>query len=152
LNNVDPAAAIVFLTEIAEKVKDEKDIYVMAIMEAAHYKLVTGDLDGTLKSIEESEKLLDALNSVDSSIHASFYRVYADYDKVMYYFCVLFKAKALYSSFYKNALLYLACANLDELSPQDKFQRAHDLGLAALLGDTIYNFGELVRFTKKTSL
>jgi hypothetical protein len=26
-------------------------------------------------------------------------------------------------------------------------ERAHDLALAALLGDTLYNFGELVSFT-----
>ena len=33
-----------------------------------------------------------------------------------------------------------------DLSTGEQVQRAHDLGLSALLG-TIYNFGELVRFT-----
>jgi len=30
------------------------------------------------------------------------------------------------------------------MSPEERLQRAHDLSIAALLADTIYNFGELV--------
>ncbi len=30
------------------------------------------------------------------------------------------------------------------MSPEERLSRAHDLGISALLGDTIYNFGELV--------
>jgi len=32
-----------------------------------------------------------------------------------------------------------------DLSPEERLVRAHDLGVSAFLGDTIYNFGELVR-------
>ena len=32
-----------------------------------------------------------------------------------------------------------------DLDVESRIQRAHDLGLAALLGDTIYNFGELLQ-------
>lgn len=54
------------------------------------------------------------------------------------------QAKAEYANYYKNSLLYLACVNVQtDLSPVERVQRAHDLGLSALLG-TIYNFGELV--------
>ncbi len=31
------------------------------------------------------------------------------------------------------------------MSPEERLLQAHDLGISALLGDTIYNFGELVR-------
>jgi len=34
--------------------------------------------------------------------------------------------------------------NIDDLSPAEKASRANDLALSALLGDSIYNFGELV--------
>ena len=30
------------------------------------------------------------------------------------------------------------------MSPEERLTRAHDLSISALLGDTIYNFGELV--------
>ena len=55
------------------------------------------------------------------------------------------QAKAEYADYYKNSLLYLACINVDkDLSADERVERAHDLGLSALLGK-IYNFGELVR-------
>ena len=53
------------------------------------------------------------------------------------------QAKAEYADYYKSSLLYLACVNVEtDLLPADRIQRAHDLGLSALLGK-IYNFGEL---------
>lgn len=70
-------------------------------------------------------------------VNAGYYLVAAEY----------FKVKADYAPYYKNALLYLACIDeKKELSEQDMRQRAHDLCIAALLGETIYNFGELVHF------
>ncbi len=32
-----------------------------------------------------------------------------------------------------------------DMTPEERLARAHDLGISAFLGDTIYNFGELVR-------
>jgi len=49
-----------------------------------------------------------------------------------------------FSGHYKHALLYLACVPLESLSAEDKLRRAHNLAISALLGDSIYNFGELV--------
>ena len=57
-----------------------------------------------------------------------------------------YQIKASYVPFYKSSLLFLACIDLDnDLSAEERVTRAHDLGVAALLGDSIYNFGELVR-------
>lgn len=54
------------------------------------------------------------------------------------------QARAEYADYYKNSLLYLACVNVEtDLVPQQRYERAHDLAVAALLGK-IYNFGELV--------
>ena len=56
-----------------------------------------------------------------------------------------FQAKAEYAPYYKHSLLFLACIDpATDLTPEDRLQRAHDLGISAFLGDTIYNFGELV--------
>lgn len=69
-------------------------------------------------------------------MNAGYYGVAGDYHKV----------KADYGPYYKNALLYLACVDIEgELSEEDRKSRAHDLCIAALLGENIYNFGELVR-------
>ena len=57
---------------------------------------------------------------------------------------IVAQGKAAYGQYYKNALLYLACVQLDELPANDKIERARDLAISALLGQNIYNFGELV--------
>lgn len=49
-----------------------------------------------------------------------------------------------YGSYYKNALLYLACVDLKDFSDAQLLERAHDLCIAALLGEQVYNFGELL--------
>jgi len=39
----------------------------------------------------------------------------------------------------------LACVDpATDMSAEERLIRAHDLGISAFLGDTIYNFGELV--------
>ena len=85
-------------------------------------------------AIEQCEKMLDALPGTEPIIHASFYRVSAAFDQV----------RKNYAGFYKNSLLFLACTPLESLSTEEKIQRTYDLGIAALLGETVYNFGELV--------
>ncbi|KAJ1925086.1 26S proteasome regulatory subunit [Tieghemiomyces parasiticus] len=113
---------------------DTRDAMILAHLEAGHFYLLMGNLDATAEAMEKAEKTLDTFNTVDPVIHASFYRVSADY----------YKAKAEFAEYYKNALLYLACISLDTLSTAEKAERAQDLALAALLSDKIYNFGDLL--------
>ncbi|KAL2914444.1 26S proteasome regulatory subunit [Polyrhizophydium stewartii] len=133
----DPKAALAFLSAQADKLKSSstgKEAYVLATMEAAHYKQVTGDLDGCKKSIDECEKLLDELPATEPVISAAFYRVSADY----------YKAKMAYQQYYHNALLFLSSVNIDDLGVQEKQERAYELAMSALLGESLYNFGELL--------
>jgi 26S proteasome regulatory subunit N9 len=116
----------------------------LASMEAAHYKLVLNDADSTKQAIESSEKILDSMPSVDPVTHAGFYRVCADYYKVCRVLALIRKAKADYAQYYKHALLFLACVQLEELSVHERTERAYDLSISALLADSLYNFGELL--------
>ena len=55
------------------------------------------------------------------------------------------QSKIDYTNYYRNALLFLAC--LPEPSPLTKEEakaRAYNLSIAALCGEKIYNFGELL--------
>jgi 26S proteasome regulatory subunit N9 len=54
------------------------------------------------------------------------------------------QAKNDFAAYYKNALLYLACVDLDDLSDNERKSRAYDLSISALVSDSIYNFGELL--------
>ena len=54
------------------------------------------------------------------------------------------QAKHEFASYYKNALLYLACINVSDLTNEEQQTRAYDLSIAALVSENIYNFGELL--------
>ncbi|XAO22781.1 hypothetical protein I312_101555 [Cryptococcus bacillisporus CA1280] len=90
----------------------------------------------SLSSIAYAQLLLGDLPALEPVVNAGYYGVAGDY----------FKVKADYAPYYKNALLYLACVDVNvELEAEDRKSRAHDLCIAALLGETIYNFGELLQ-------
>ncbi|OZJ04412.1 hypothetical protein BZG36_02910 [Bifiguratus adelaidae] len=132
----DVSSSVDFLTRLMEKVNapESQDAYVQAKIETAHWQLLMGKVEETKTAMDECDKLLDGFTTVETVIYASFYRVCAEY----------YKAKAEYAQYYKNALLYLACVNIDDLTVAEKEERAYDLSISALLGDTIYNFGELL--------
>ena len=54
------------------------------------------------------------------------------------------KANADFGAYYRNALLYLACIDTASLPEQEARSRAYDLSIAALISESIYNFGELL--------
>ncbi|CAA7263988.1 unnamed protein product [Cyclocybe aegerita] len=136
--NIDnPQVHLTFLTSLSSRIdtKQSQEASVLLLASIAHAKLLYGDLEGTRSDMDAAQKLLDTLENVDNGVNAAYYSVSADY----------FKAKAEYAPYYKNSLLYLACVDVETgMSPEERLARAHDLGISALLGDTIYNFGELL--------
>jgi len=67
-------------------------------------------------------------------VNASYYRAWAEY----------YKIKGPAASYYKNALLLLAYAPLSQMSQSEALTISFDLGIAALVGEGLYNFGELL--------
>lgn len=57
---------------------------------------------------------------------------------------VLLQAKHEFASYYHNTLLYLACVNVSDMTHDEQQTRAYDLSIAALVSESIYNFGELL--------
>ncbi|KAL8658945.1 MAG: hypothetical protein Q9226_000683 [Calogaya cf. arnoldii] len=125
-----------FLTDLTTKVNKpaSQDAYVFALVAASDVKLRLQDLAGARKDLDTAESILDSFDSVETEVHATFYRTNASY----------YQAKAEFGSYYKNALLYLACIDLKSLPLEDAQARAYDLSVAALISDSIYNFGELL--------
>ncbi|KAI8586775.1 26S proteasome regulatory subunit [Geranomyces variabilis] len=138
-----PKEALEFLGKQAKGLKaTSPDAYVLATMEKASYELAVNDLTACKKDIDECEKILDDLPVTEPVINASFYRVAADY----------YKAKFAYPQYYHNALLFLSSVSLDELSVAEKQSRAYELAISALLGEGVYNFGELLQHSILDSL
>ncbi|KIN00984.1 hypothetical protein OIDMADRAFT_179847 [Oidiodendron maius Zn] len=132
----DSQERLSFLTSVANKVNNpnSQDAYVYATVAVATVKLELKDIAGSRKDLDLSERILDSFDSVETIVHAAFYRVNAEY----------YQSKLEFASYYKNALLYLACIDLNDLTPAERKSRAYDLSIAALVSDTIYNFGELL--------
>lgn len=88
------------------------------------------------KCTEIFDELEDSFNSVDnefsSKINSAFYLAKCQYYKYL----------ENYNLFYSNGLLYLS--TLESLNDINKLEFGFDLSISALLGDKIYNFGELI--------
>ncbi|KAL9101930.1 MAG: hypothetical protein Q9163_002868 [Psora crenata] len=125
-----------FLTHLAKKVNkpSSQDAYVHALVAGAEVKLRLQDLSGARKDLDTAESILDTFDSVETEVHAAFYRTNASY----------YQANADFGAYYRNALLYLACIDTSSLPEQEAQSRAYDLSIAALVSDSIYNFGELL--------
>ncbi|XP_051219151.1 26S proteasome non-ATPase regulatory subunit 13 homolog B isoform X1 [Lolium perenne] len=135
----DKDAAINYLEGVISKLHDTKEsrveepiLYVK--MQIANYLLEKGSQKECKKLLDEGKTTLDSMVDVDPSVHSTYYWICSQYYKVC----------QDYSEFYKNALLYLAYTTVESLSEPFKQNLAFDLSLAALLGDNIYNFGELL--------
>uniref|UniRef100_A0A2P2MUH5 Extra-large guanine nucleotide-binding protein 3-like n=1 Tax=Rhizophora mucronata TaxID=61149 RepID=A0A2P2MUH5_RHIMU len=103
-------------------------------MQIALFKLEQGDQKECKMLLEEGKSTLDSMTDIDPSVYATYYWVSSQYHKY----------RQEFAEFYKNALLYLAYTSVESLSDSFKLDLAFDLSLSALLGDNIYNFGELL--------
>lgn len=132
----DEKARLKFLQTLAERVDKpaSQDAYVFALTSVASVRLRLGETAEARKDLDKCESILDTFDSVETVVHASFYRVSADYHQ----------NQDAFASFYRTTLLYLACVDLEEITPRERHRTAFDLSIAALVSDSIYNFGELL--------
>ena len=74
------------MTAVANKVNNpnSQDAYVYATVAVARVKLELKDSEGARKELEKSEKVLDGFDSVETIVHAAFYRTNAEYYQVGY--------------------------------------------------------------------
>eukprot|EP00958_Prasinococcus_capsulatus_P022344 scaffold3142_cov416-Prasinococcus_capsulatus_cf.AAC.11 len=137
----DPAEAEKFLEKVVAKLAATKAVNVnepilFGRMQIALLKLQTKDLDLCRDLVEAGAKELDGLLDVDPAVHAALYWVT----------CQLHKAKGEFAEFYRSALMYLSFISVEkDLDESSRLSLAVDLGLAALLGENVYGFGELLQ-------
>uniref|UniRef100_A0A8C4I560 PSD13 N-terminal domain-containing protein n=1 Tax=Dicentrarchus labrax TaxID=13489 RepID=A0A8C4I560_DICLA len=129
----DPKDAITFLEKTREKVKSNDEAIILCKTSIGSLKLEINDLPATKKLIEEVEEMLNNLPGV-TSVHGRFYDLSSKYYRII----------GNHASYYKDALRYLGCVDIKDLPETEKQERAFTLGLAGLLGEGVYNFGELL--------
>ncbi|XP_066922807.1 26S proteasome non-ATPase regulatory subunit 13-like [Clytia hemisphaerica] len=125
--------ALELFSKVEEKIKTCVEGKVLCLITKGSLHLKANKLDLTKEAIKSAETLLDTLDGV-TTVHARFYDLSSNYSKIV----------GAYNEFYKDALRYLGCLDITELKGDELRQRAFNLSLAALLGNEVYNFGELL--------
>lgn len=98
-------------------------------------KPLTGT-DFCKRTLENEAYTLQELKGkgLDPIVPATFYRVASEY----------YKVRGPAASYFSNAMQYLVHTPLQSLKEEDRHKLAVDIALAALVGNNVYNFGELV--------
>lgn len=80
----DDQERLAFLKTLADKVNKpaSQDAYVYATVAVAEIDLQLDHYDDARKKLDECERILDSFDSVETVVHASFYRTNAEYYKV----------------------------------------------------------------------
>ncbi len=83
-SSLDSQERVSFLTSLAKKVNNSnsQDAYVYATVAVAQVELELKDLEAARRDLDKSEKILDGFDSVETIVHATFYRVNAEYYQV----------------------------------------------------------------------
>jgi len=140
-----PGEAIAFLDPMVAKMSEQKNPEqptVFLQMHIAQLHLAAGEAGQCKELVEEALTKLGEMTEVDPSVSAAVYGAAAQ----------LAKAKQDVAGFYKNALLHLAYTSVDALPVSTQRDFAVDLSLAALLGENVFNFAELIAHPVMRSL
>eukprot|EP01026_Neomeris_dumetosa_P040872 TRINITY_DN3379_c0_g1_i7.p2 TRINITY_DN3379_c0_g1~~TRINITY_DN3379_c0_g1_i7.p2 ORF type:complete len:308 (-),score=27.89 TRINITY_DN3379_c0_g1_i7:286-1080(-) len=100
----------------------------------AQFRLKLNQIDAVKEAVESAISEFNNIQDVDPNVGASVY----------YTSSLLHKALQNFSDYYRAALMYLCYVESDKLPTPYKLSLAVDVSLSALLGDNVYNFGELL--------
>jgi 26S proteasome regulatory subunit N9 len=126
--------AITFVKNLIEKVKKSKDAYIILRSVLATKQIEAGNVQDCKKNLEEIKEEIEVAVGLEARVYEYYYHAWATY----YKHCVNSE------EFYKSSLMYLSYIPIESLSDSQKSSIAFDIGLAALVGNNIYNFGELL--------
>lgn len=128
-----PEERINFIEEVDKKITHkEASLYIRSIL--VLLRLKANKVDEAKDLLEDIKTSLEGVTGIDSAVYAAYYQAAAEF----------YKLKSQPVEFYRNGLLYMAYTSIDTLPESEKLALAFDLSLAALIGDSIYNFGELL--------
>lgn len=124
--------------ESYNKADEKLEAHIYLQIAIAKYLVTSGDIEESRKILDECWTKIEGSNEVNIKINSVYYLTNAEF----------YKIKNDYNNFYRNTLLYLSSLDKryfnDKLETATKVSIAYELGVAALLGDDIYNFGELL--------
>ncbi|KAI9921329.1 hypothetical protein PsorP6_001809 [Peronosclerospora sorghi] len=134
----DPSQAQEFMEQLLGQLntKTAHEAVLLCKMQIAQLKFRRGAefLAEVKATVDEDKQEIESLVGAEPVVHAAYYRVACDY----------YGALGPPDKFYKNALMFLAYTQYDDMRPDERFQLAVNISIAALTGDHVFNFGEVL--------
>jgi len=136
---LSPADAIARLDEAVAKKRarlgTEASLFVEMEAVCVRLKFFPEQMKAVKEQIDAAKPTIDALTgTTDTAVFHKFYTASTAY----------YKLAGPAEQFYRAALSLLSYASEDDMAPDAKYELATDMSLAALTGDGVYNFGEVL--------
>lgn len=131
----DPTAARKFLEAALPKIESVKDALLIVKIQIAAAALSAGNPRECHDLLEKIQIDFDASSDLPTSLHSRLNRVYSDY----------YQVASDSSNYYRHTLLYLSYTPLEDIPEADRIGISSRLGLAAITGANVYNFGEVLQ-------
>ena len=130
---LDRSVAITFLTDFLDVIKSDSEATILVTLYITEGYIQLGDEANYKERVSASESKV-GLTPVGNEVMSQLYK------------CKLMISRLVGDAtmFYKNSLLYLAHTPLQTISPVEQNALAAELCLAALLGESVYQLGELL--------
>ncbi|CAN0084035.1 unnamed protein product, partial [Laminaria digitata] len=131
----DPLEATqLFETALEKRTRLGDEASLMLESELGLLLLRAGNVSGAKEVVEKGKVAVDELQGAETAVHSSYYRLASEYHKTV----------GPPDSFYRSALMYLAYTPLESIPQADRYVLATDISLAALTGEGVFNFGEVL--------
>lgn len=117
------------------------EAHVLLLSHIAFLQMRDSDHPASKKTFEKASEIVEH-NVMSPPIYSVYYRAAAEYHKVV----------GTAADFFQNALQFLAYTPAPTISVESQRQWAFDIGMAALVGTGIYNFGEVLSHSIVSSL
>jgi 26S proteasome regulatory subunit N9 len=146
-SHTDAAAALKFVDDLIEKkarLGPEATLFLSVVRLSIQLKDRPADItpEGRINALKDIKSLIeekkievDALSGImDTCVHSAYYQVATEY----------YKECGPPDAYYKHALMLLAYTPFEKMTEDAAIALATDMSLAALSGEGLYNFGEVL--------
>jgi len=129
-----PEASLELLAPFEASCKDERDPKLFCSVLKAEKLILKGDYDAAKDDLENLDKAITEAYEVDAVIQGQFHKTYA----------LLWKKLERPQEFFRSSLLYLAFTPVAAISLEERPRVAFEIGVAGMLAEEEYIFGELL--------
>eukprot|EP01038_Epipyxis_sp_PR26KG_P007090 gene7090-9675_t len=132
---IDPTEALQFVSKLLESRKRlGVEASLCLDMDLAVIYIKLGDIENARSIVDSAKEQISSIQSTEAVVFSKYYYAMLTFTKIV----------GPAKEFYNSSLMYLAYTPVESLSTPSQFTLATDMAVAAITGDDIYNFGEVI--------